>query len=140
MAQKNIGPRDLGIKLHDGSGNDHFKWLLACQLFGARISQDIAAKTYKLLDEQGYTSPDKLASANWQELVDILGEGGYRHYDESTARELIAMGKLVKQKYAGSFQKVLDDADNKRAVKKSVQEFKGIGPKAADIFAREAKI
>ncbi|HVX48076.1 MAG TPA: hypothetical protein VHA05_01835 [Candidatus Saccharimonadales bacterium] len=139
-ADKRIGPRDLGIKLHDKSGRDHFKWLLACQLFGAPISQEVAANTYRLLDKKGFTTPDKLARADWQELVDLLDEGGYRRYDESTARELISIGKVTKEKYGGSFKEFLDEARSRAETRRKVQQFKGVGPTAADIFMREAKL
>ena len=46
MAQQRkdrIHARDLGIDL-DGNADDQlFRWLVACLLFGARISQEIAA-------------------------------------------------------------------------------------------------
>ena len=100
-----IGPADLGIDLSTGSGKEVFKWLIACQLFGERINQEIAAKTFIELDQAGYTTPKKLAAADWQAVVDALGRGGYRRYDESTARELISIGKRLRKDYDGSMKK-----------------------------------
>lgn len=71
-----IGPRDLGIDLTAGSGPEVFKWLIACQLFGERISQEIAAKTFTELDQAGYTAAKKLADADWHAVVDALGRAG----------------------------------------------------------------
>src|SRR3954469_7633385 len=96
-----IGPADLGIDLHAPSDAAVFRWLVACQLFGARISQDIAARAFRELDTSGMVTPGKLANADWQQLVDLLGAGRYRGYDESTARELIELGKLALDKYGG---------------------------------------
>jgi endonuclease III len=134
-----IGPGDLGIDLSDGSGQQVFKWLIACQLFGERISQEVAAKTFTELDKAGYTSPKKLADADWQAVVDALGRGGYRRYDESTARELISIGKYLLEHYDGSMKTWHQHADGRAAITKKVQEFKGVGPKAAEIFVRELK-
>jgi endonuclease III len=134
-----IGPADLGIDLSGGSSKEAFKWLIACQLFGERISQEIAAKTFIELDKAGYTTPKKLAAADWQAVVDALGRGGYRRYDESTARELISIGKRLRKHYGGSMKKWRRQADSPAAMTKKVQEFKGVGPKAAEIFVRELK-
>ncbi|MCW2526421.1 MAG: methylase [Pseudonocardiales bacterium] len=134
-----IGPRELGIDLSDGSDAEVFKWLIACQLFGERISQDIAAKTFTELDKAGYTSPKALANADWQAVVDALGRGGYRRYDESTARELISIGKYLLEDYGGSMTQLHEQADTTKALKEKVQEFKGVGPKAAEIFLREMR-
>lgn len=132
-----LGANDLGIDVKAGSDRAFFKWLVACQLFGARISQDIAARAFAELDKAGVLTPRKLAAADWQRIVDLLGKGGYRRYDESTARELITMGKEVRDKYAGSVSKLLAGAANKQEIQERLQTFKGIGPTAAGIFLRE---
>jgi endonuclease III-like uncharacterized protein len=139
-----IGPADLGIDPGRGTDSQLFKWLVACDLFGRRISQDIAAAAFKELDKAGLLSPKKLAEADWQQLVDLLGAGGYKRYDESTARELIQLGNDAMQNYHGRLSRITDGQDGKSAakaeIKSRVQEFKGIGPTAADIFVRELQL
>ena len=135
--KKKIGADELGISLEGGSDGEVFRWLIACQLFGARISQDIAAKTWHELDQAGYLTPQKLAEADWQDLVDALGRGGYRRYDESTARELISIGKLMQDKYDGKVSKLPEGADTRKEMSERVREFAGIGPTAAEIFLRD---
>ncbi len=139
MVQKKnrTSPADLGIDLSKGTDAPAFRWLVACSLFGAPINQELAADAYRELDQLGVLTPDKLAAADWQELVDALGRGGYRRYDESTARELVGLGKRVVEEYGGHLTRLRKDADSKKAVKERLQEFKGIGPTAADIFVRE---
>lgn len=137
MAKARIGPAELGIDLSGGSDTAIFRWLVACQLFGARISQDVAARAFRELDKAGVLTPRKLADADWQRLVDLLGAGGYRRYDESTARELIDVGRLAIDKYSGQVSKMRDGVDSKKELARRTQEFKGIGPTAADIFVRE---
>jgi endonuclease III len=131
-----LGSKDLGLDLAKGTDLQVFKWLIACQLFGARISQDIAATTFRTLDKAGVLRPDKLAGADWQTIVNLLVEGGYRRYDESTARELISIGQYVLDQYGGHITRLPKDAD-KTTVSQRLQEFKGIGPKSAEIFLRE---
>ncbi len=137
MAGKNIGPDDLGIKLTANSNKEAFRWLVACQLFGARISQQIAARTFGELDRAGKTRPQALRDADWQELVDLLGAGGYRRYDESTARELIEVGRLAMDRYDGKITRIRKDAGSRKQVTERLQEFQGVGPTAARIFLRE---
>lgn len=52
-AKARIGPAELGIKLGPRSDAAVFRWLVACHLFGARISQDIAARAFGELDRAG---------------------------------------------------------------------------------------
>jgi hypothetical protein len=137
VTKERIGAKDLGINLGKGSDREVFKWLIACQLFGARISQDIAARTFTELDKAGLTTPRKLADADWQRVVDLLGAGGYRRYDESTARELISIGKYVIERYGGSMRKLHGVATSKADLERKLQEFKGVGPTATRIFLRE---
>jgi hypothetical protein len=132
-----IGAKDLGIDLSDAKDGEVFKWLIACALFGARISQDIAARAFRELDKAGVLTPRKLAGADWQQLVDLLGQGGYRRYDESTARELISIGTDVRDTYGGRMSRLREGAESRSEVNRRVQEFKGIGPTAAGIFLRE---
>jgi endonuclease III len=132
-----IGPRELGIDLAAGTGPEVFRWLIACQLFGERISQEVAAKTFAELDKSGFTAAGKLAHADWQAVVDALGRGGYRRYDESTARELISIGQHLVDNYGGSMARWHKGADTAKELAERVQEFKGVGPKAAEIFVRE---
>ena len=106
-------------------------------MFGARISQDIAARAFRELDKLGVLTPRKLADTDWQTLVDALGRGGYRRYDESTARELIELGAAVSDNYGGRLSRLRREVDSRAALTERVQQFKGIGPTAADIFARE---
>jgi hypothetical protein len=132
-----ITAADLHIDLAKGTDAQVFRWLVACLLFGARISQDIAARAYAELDKLGVLTARRLAEADWQDLADALGRGGYRRYDESTARELISLGQRVLDEYGGHAARIRDGADTKAAVAGRVQEFTGIGPAAADIFVRE---
>ena len=134
---KRIGPTDLGIDLDKGTDAQVFRWLIACELFSARISQDIAAQAFHELDKARVLNPRKLADADWQQLVDALVRGGYRRYDESTADELITIGRQTMDRYGGSITRLRDGAGSRRAVSERLQEFTGIGPAGARIFLRE---
>ena len=141
MAEKKnrVGPADLGITLDKRSDAQLFRWLVACALFGARISQEIAGQAHRELDKDGLLTPGRLANADWQVVVDALGRGGYRRYDESTARELIELGERVEHEYSGRLSRLDDGVTSKTALSRRLQEFKGVGPTAARIFLRETE-
>ena len=75
---------DLNIDLTTPSGR--FSWFVASILFGARISEQIAANTYRHFAAAGLVDGlDKLLQAGWDRLVELLDAGGYVRYDFSTA-------------------------------------------------------
>lgn len=133
-----IGAKDLGIDLSGDSDAEAFRWLAACLLFATRIKQELAADAFRMLDKKKLLTPRKLAKADWQRLVDLLGESNYRRYDEGKARELIKLGEDVMERYKGRLTRLVDGAETDREVRKRLQAFRGIGPTACDIFLRDA--
>jgi len=127
---------DLGIDLTNSSGR--FKWFLASILFGARISEKIAANTYKTFERSGIDSPENIIAAGWDELVKNLDEGGYVRYDFSTATKLLDIMKSLKDKY-GSLENLYSQASDTKDLERRLQEFKGIGAVTAQIFLRELR-
>jgi len=127
---------DLGIDLTKPSGR--FKWFLASILFGARISEKIAMKTYRTFEKYGLLSPEKILDAGWDELVGILDEGGYARYDFSTATKLLNIMKELKEKY-GSLEDLYAHSNNTEELKNKLMGFKGIGEVTSQIFLRELR-
>ncbi|MEA2054826.1 MAG: hypothetical protein U9O96_06980 [Candidatus Thermoplasmatota archaeon] len=75
-----------------------FKWFLAALLFGAPIKEENAIRTYRVLEKYGYTSPEKIIEAGWDEIVRCLDKGGYTRYDFKTADKLMeACENLLKR-------------------------------------------
>lgn len=136
---RNITAQDLGIDIHRGSEQALFKWLLASFLFGKRIRQDIAEQAWRVLVEKhGRDTPRKLGNCRWQQIVDMLGEGHYSRYDESTAERLLELCRKLNEEYGGRVGAIHDASDNRADFEKRLAEFKGIGPKTVEIFMREA--
>ena len=89
---------DLGIDLSTPSGR--FSGFVASILFGTRISEQIAAKTYQYFEAAGIIdTPDKIIEAGWDSLVEILDAGGYVRYDFSTATKLLEIMTVLQQNY-----------------------------------------
>jgi endonuclease III len=138
--KERIGAKDLGIDLDKGTDTQVFHWLIACQLFGARINQEIAARTYRELEKERLLSPKALAESDWRHLSDVLERGGYTRYKESTARELIDVGRHAQERYSGKITRIRraenGDSASKKIVTERLKEFNGVGPTAARIFLR----
>jgi len=127
---------DLGIDLPTPSGR--FKWFVASILFGARISEKIAANTCRCFEAAGIVdAPDKIIEAGWDRLVEILDAGGYVRYDFSTATKLLGIMTALQQKY-GTLENLYHQAQG-NDLEKRLKEFKGIGPSTAQIFLRELR-
>ncbi|MCH9827775.1 MAG: DNA methylase [Gammaproteobacteria bacterium] len=137
MAAK-IGAAELGIDPRSGEDSELFKWFVASYLFGKRISGKIAADAWRVIVEKhGRDTPRKLCNCSWQELVDMLGEGHYKRYDESTASRLLETCKKLNEDYGGSLSKLAESCDSRAERERRLRAFKGVGPKTVQIFMRE---
>ncbi|MGB3458536.1 MAG: hypothetical protein WBB08_04430 [Halobacteriota archaeon] len=136
LANFSLYTEDLGIDLTEPAGR--FKWFLASILFGARISEKIAANTYKAFERYGIDSMEQIIAAGWDKLVKVLDEGGYVRYDFSTATKLLDISKTLKEKY-GSLENLYSQSSDTKDLVRRLQEFKGIGAVTAQIFLRELR-
>lgn len=129
---------DLGLKI-ENKEKPLFKWFLASYLFGKRIQQNIARQTWEVFMKHGIDTPKKIASQSHQELVDMLGEGHYRRYDESTARNMLYMARQLVRDYHGNLLNMYNECGDDEEFVQRLQKLKGVGPKTAEIFMREAR-
>lgn len=136
--RRHLTARDLGFTVEPGDEAALFKWLLASMLFGHRIAQAIAARTWRVLVDAGIDTPHALAGSRHAALVRMLGEGGYRRYDESTARRLARLGRTLVDDYGGRVLGIAEHADDRADFERRVLAFDGIGPVTLRIFMREA--
>jgi len=130
---------ELGIDLMSRKPSEIFKWFLASILFGHRISETIAKKTYKEFEKERLLTPENILDAGWDELVRVLDNGGYVRYDFSTASALLEIMKCLKDKY-GSLEKLYDDTKESKDLEKKFKEFRKVGPVTVNIFLRELRV
>lgn len=133
-----IRAKDLGIQL-EKKEQPLFEWFLASYLLGKRIQQNIATQTWSVFMKHGINTPHKIIEKSWQELVDLLGEGHYRRYDESTARNLRDMAHTLIRDYHGKLLNMYNKSRDFDDFSRQLQRLKGVGPKTAEIFLREAR-
>lgn len=138
MKRPAITAEQLGIKI-ERKERELFKWFLASYLFGKRIQQDVARQTWELFIKKGIDSPKKIINYSHEQIVELLDEGNYKRYDESTARSLLDMAKELVRDYHGNLLTMLDCCKDESDFAKQLMKLKGVGPKTAEIFMREAR-
>lgn len=140
LARSRLYSEELGIELAEGGDRAYFRWFLASQLFGARISEPLALRTYHALVRHGLVTPRALLAAGWDYLVNpVMREGGYVRYDESKSRQLLRNCETLLERYGGSLQRMHDEADGPADLEARVQGFYRVGPVTTNIFLRELR-
>ncbi|HUW36874.1 MAG TPA: hypothetical protein VMV91_06035 [Rhodocyclaceae bacterium] len=130
----------LGIALEQRDSGEIFKWFLASLLYGARITQSIAGRTYREFQRSGVTSPARILETGWNGLVEILDRGGYVRYDFKTATKLLAVCGVLVEKYGGDLNAVHDAATSTEDLAARLRALgKGIGAVTVNIFLRELR-
>jgi hypothetical protein len=131
---------ELGISLKTAAEEELFKWFLASVLFGARISEAIARRTYRAFEKRSLATPGAILRAGWDFLVNpIMREGGYVRYDEKTSREILRDCESLLSDYGGSLARLHDESENERDLEKRLLRFYGVGPVTVNIFLRELR-
>lgn len=136
MKEKKISASDLGIDLASRQETEYFRWLLACLLFGKPVQQEVARRTYLEFVKEGLVTPEAITRAGWDKLVKVLDDGHYTRYDFSTATKLLDVSKMLREKY-GTMTSLLKQCHSTGEISARLQEFKGVGPKTAEIFLRD---
>jgi endonuclease III len=127
----------LGIDLRKGDPA-YFKWFLAAFLYAKPIREESATKTLKVFEDHGITTPGAIIRAGWNRLVGLLGEGGYRRYDESTADRLLAIADHLMKEYDGKLSRLHKEAKDEPDLERRLRALgKGIGPVTVEIFLRD---
>jgi hypothetical protein len=130
---------ELGIDVKAGAAARQ-QWFLAAILYGARISGELAARTYLVFAARGLYTPAAILAQGWDQLVVLLDEGGYARYDFKTATKLLKVMESLQEQYGGSLERLHEgaaDADDLEGRLRSLAP--GLGATTANIFLRELR-
>lgn len=131
---------EIGVRLEKNEPMPLFQWLVASLLFSARIGAEQAVEATRALIDAGLTTPKHMNDASWEERVKVLNKHGYARFDESTSTKLSKTSALLLERWQGDLRKLREEAAGEAArILDLLQEFNGIGPLGAQIFAREAQ-
>lgn len=129
----------LGIDPAQGT-DERFKWFLAAVLYGARITETLASRTWRAFASRGVLTPQGIVATGWEGLVAILDEGGYTRYDYKTATKLLEVCGALLRDYGGSLDALHDAAAGPRDLESRLKALgKGIGDTTVAIFLRELR-
>jgi hypothetical protein len=132
--------RALGIDLAAPDAGERFKWFLAAMLYGARISESLATRTWREFAARDVLTPGRMIEAGWDGLVGILDAGGYVRYDYKTATKLLDVCTALTRDYAGSLDSLHGAAADARDLEHRLKALgKGIGDTTVSIFLRELR-
>jgi len=123
---------EAGITLSDAPA-PLFQLLVLCMLQAKPIKAAVAVEAARGLFAAGLTTPEKMRSARRATLIRIFGETGYKRYDESTATRLREMSAKLLDEHGGDLRVLRGTAPG------CLQDFDGVGPACATMFAREAQ-
>ena len=130
----------LGIDLAAPDAGERFKWFLAALLYGARISESLATRTWREFAGRGVLSPERILATGWGGLVFILDAGGYVRYDYKTATKLLAVCGTLVRDYGGSLDTLHAAAAGPRDLEVRLKALgKGIGDTTVGIFLRQLR-
>ncbi|MEH6719206.1 MAG: hypothetical protein V7704_10025 [Aurantimonas endophytica] len=130
----------MGLDLSQNTPMPLFLWLVAANLFSARIGAEQALQAAKALKAAGLTCAERMAAATWKERVLILNRNGYARFDEKTSTFLKDMADHCLEAYGGDLRKLREAAGRDPAEERRLlKQFKGIGDVGADIFFREVQ-
>lgn len=130
----------LGIDLAGLSPDAVHPWFLAAELYGARISESIATRTWREFKRDGVLLPQHMIEAGWDGLVAILDRGGYVRYDYKTATKLLDVSQALLDDYGGSLNALHAAATGSADLERRIMALgKGIGHITTGIFLRELR-
>jgi len=129
----------LGIDLAK-DGGERFKWFLAALLYGTRISEQLASRTWREFAAHDVLAPQRIIDTGWDGLVAILDAGGYVRYDFRTATKLLAVCATLLRDYSGDLDALHAAATGPRDLEARLKALgKGIGDTTVAIFLRELR-
>ena len=132
---------EMGLDLSRNTPMPLFLWLVAANLFSARIGSDQALRAANALKDAGLTTADHMAEATWKERVLILNRNGYARFDEKTSGFLQEVAEHCRDAYGGDLRNLREAAGRDPGEERRLlKAFKGIGDTGADIFFREVQV
>jgi endonuclease III len=129
----------LGLDVTLGP-HERQKWFLAALLYGARISGNMAVRTFHVFMERDVWSPQHILTQGWDNLVALLDAGGYARYDFKTATKLLKVMETLMTEYAGDLELLAKTASDYEDLESRLRSLApGVGPTTVNIFLRELR-
>jgi len=130
----------LGIDLGALDSAEIYKWFIAAVLYGARIPETVASRSWHEFANNGVLTPQRMLDTGWDGLVAMLDRGGYVRYDYKTATKLLEINHALLHHYGGDLNTLHAVAADPADLEQRITDLgKGIGKVTAGIFLRELR-
>ena len=140
MERSELYFEELGIDLRSGDDREVFKWFLASLLFGGRISEDVARRTYRAFENRALLTPEAILDAGFDCLVNpVMREGGYVRYDNQRSEQILRNCEMLLDEYDGSLSALHEVAADDEDLGARIDTFHGVGPVTTSTFLRELR-
>ena len=117
-----------------------FPLLCVCVLARRRAVGWTAMAAYRALDEEGWSSPDRLAASPWRGRVRALERAGYETSAERTSFIVGHLAEEVRDRYHGDLSNLRDEAGQRPSAERSLlKELKGVEDDTVGMFFREVQ-
>lgn len=140
LEESEVYSEELDIDLATTADDELFKWFLASQLFGARISETIAKNTYRAFERHDLLTPARILAIEFEFLVDpVMREGGYVRYDYQRSDQIRRNAEALETRYGGSLTQLHEEAVDRVDLEARLDAFHRVGAVTVNIFLRELR-
>jgi hypothetical protein len=140
LEQSQLYSEALGIDLAAGGDEAAFAWFLASLLYGGRIAESIAERTYAVFAAEGLLSPAAIIAAGREHLINpVMRRGGYVRYDNRKVDQILRACHTISEDYGGRLGALHEAAADVADLEARLKAIYGIGPVTANIFLRELR-
>lgn len=138
--QGQLYSEEIGADIARDTPQEWFHWLLGVQLMSARIDAAHAVQAARALRDEGLHKVDAILQGGRSRRVAVLNGNGYARFDNRGADQMQEAAEQVDRAYGGDLRRLRDAGGDADGIARELQGIKGIGPKGAQIFCREAQI
>ena len=91
-------------------------------------------RTYRTLSAAGVDTIDDAGRRDWDDLVKLLGEGGYARYDYRTATRLLDLSAAVAEQHPNGIEAFGASQDDSQVLTQALDDLPGWGPVTVAAF------
>lgn len=140
LEQSQLYSEALGIDLASTTEEAVFAWFLAGQLYGGRIAESIAERTYGVFAAEELLSPAAIIEAGREYLINpVMRRGGYVRYDNRKVDQILRACHTIGEEYGGRVTALHEAAADAPDLEARLKAIYGIGPVTANVFLRELR-
>lgn len=129
---------EAGIDV-DAGDDEIERWFLAATLFGTRISTATAMRTFAVFDRAGVRTIADAGRTSWNDLVQLLDDGGYARYDFRTAHRLHDLAEVCERDHPDGIGELGRTHPDVQSLTAALDVLPGWGPVTIGAFLRELR-